>query len=121
MDKSLFRYIWAHSKRDQIFICFVVLLSQPFYFVSLDLPRQIVNQAIQGEAVREGNATATFLKLGINLPNWLGGGSFPIFEGFQLGRLGLLLGLSTLFLFFVVINNGFKYWVNISKGILGER
>lgn len=121
MDKSLFRYIWAHSKRDQLFICFVVLLSQPFYFISLDLPRQIVNQAIQGEAFRDGNATAPFLKLGLDLPNWLGGGSFQIFEGFQLGRLGLLLGLSTLFLFFVVVNNGFKYWVNISKGVLGER
>lgn len=121
MDKSLFRYIWTHSRRDQLFICFVVLLSQPFYFVSLDLPRQIVNQAIQGEAFREGNVTAPFLKLGIDLPNWLGGGSFQIFEGFELGRLGLLLGLSTLFLFFVVVNNGFKYWVNVSKGVLGER
>ncbi len=121
MDKSLFRYIWTHSKRDQLFICFVVLLSQPFYFVSLDLPRQIVNQAIQGEAFREGNATAPFLKFSIDLPQWLGGGSFQIFEGFELGRLGLLLGLSTLFLFFVVVNNGFKYWVNVSKGVLGER
>src|SRR3712207_8421060 len=58
MEKNLFRYIWAHSRRDQLFVCFVVLLSQPFYFVSLDLPRQIVNQAIQGEAFKDGNVTA---------------------------------------------------------------
>ncbi|MDF2973593.1 MAG: multidrug transporter ATP-binding protein, partial [Microvirga sp.] len=38
-------------------ICAVVLASLPFYFMSLDLPRQIVNQAIQGEAFREGNPT----------------------------------------------------------------
>ena len=54
MEKSLFRYIWTHSKRDQILVCAVVLVSQPFYFASLDLPRQIVNQAIQGEAFGTG-------------------------------------------------------------------
>ncbi len=121
MDKSLFRYIWKHSKRDQLIVCAVVLASQPFYFMSLDLPRQIVNEAIQGEAFRDGNTTAPFLKLGIDLPSWLGGGSFQIFDGFQLSRVGLLFGLSTLFLFFVIINGGFKYWINVAKGILGER
>lgn len=121
MEKSLFRYIWTHSKRDQLFVCAVVLLSQPFYFVSLDLPRQIVNQAIQGEAFREGNTTAPFLRIEFDWPSWLGGGSVHLFDGFQLGRVGLLLGLSTLFLFFVIINNGFKYWINVAKGVLGER
>ncbi|MCB8820134.1 ABC transporter transmembrane domain-containing protein [Microvirga rosea] len=121
MEKSLFRYIWTHSKRDQLIVCAVVLASQPFYFASLDLPRQIVNQAIQGEAFREGQATAPFLKLDLHLPNWLGGQSFHIFDGFELGRIGLLLGLSCLFLFFVIINGAFKYWINVAKGILGER
>jgi putative ABC transport system ATP-binding protein len=121
MDKSLFRYIWKHSKRDQLIVCAVVVASQPFYFLSLDLPRQIVNQAIQGEAFRDGNTTAPFLHLGFTLPEWLGGQSIQIFEGFQLSRVGLLFGLSCLFLLFVIINGGFKYWVNVAKGILGER
>lgn len=121
MDKSLFRYIWKHSKRDQLIVCAVVLASQPFYFMSLDLPRQIVNEAIQGEAFREGNTTAPFLKLSFDLPSWLGGGSLQLFEGFQLSRIGLLFALSGLFLFFVIINGGFKYWINVAKGILGER
>jgi len=121
MEKSLFRYIWTHSKRDQLIVCAVVLASQPFYFASLDLPRQIVNQAIQGEAFREGQATAPFLKLDLHLPNWLGGQSFHIFDGFEVGRIGLLLGLSCLFLFFVIINGAFKYWINVAKGVLGER
>ena len=122
MEKSLFRYIWTHSKRDQLIVCAVVLASLPFYFMSLDLPRQIVNQAIQGEAFRDGNATAPFLNLSLEWPEWLGGGgSFEIFEGFQVGRVGLLFGLSSIFLLFVVINGGFKYWINVSKGILGER
>jgi putative ABC transport system ATP-binding protein len=121
MDKSLFRYIWTHSKRDQLIVCAVVLVSQPFYFMSLDLPRQIVNQAIQGEAFKDGNATAPFLKVGFDLPGWLGGGSWQLFEGFQVGRLGLLFGLSCLFLLFVIINGLFKYWINVAKGVLGER
>ena len=54
MDKSLFRYIWQHSKRDQLIICAVVLASLPFYFMSLDLPRRIVNEAIQGRRLRAG-------------------------------------------------------------------
>lgn len=121
MEKSLFRYIWTHSKRDQLIICAVVLASQPFYFLSLDLPRRIVNEAIQGEAFRAGNVTAPFLELGFDLPKWLGGGSLQVFDGFQVGRVGLLFGLSGLFLFFVIINGGFKYWINVAKGILGER
>ncbi len=121
MQKSLFRYIWTHSRRDQLLVCAVVLVSQPFYFMSLDLPRQIVNQAIQGEAFKDGNVTAPFLKLGFDLPDWLGGGSWQIFEGFEVGRLGLLFGLSGLFLLFVIINGLFKYWVNVAKGVLGER
>jgi putative ABC transport system ATP-binding protein len=121
MDQSLFRYIWKHSKRDQLIVCAVVLASQPFYFMSLDLPRQIVNQAIQGEAFRDGNITAPFLRLGFDLPNWLGGGSYRIFEGFQVSRVSLLFALSGLFLFFVIVNGGFKYWINVAKGILGER
>ncbi len=38
-----------------------------------------------------------------------------------MGRLELLLGLSLLFLLLVVINGGFKFWINLQKGILGER
>jgi putative ABC transport system ATP-binding protein len=55
LDRSLFRYIWRHSKRDQILICSVVLASLPLYFASLDLPRRIVNEAIQGHAFEHGN------------------------------------------------------------------
>ncbi|HEY8382825.1 MAG TPA: ABC transporter ATP-binding protein/permease [Microvirga sp.] len=122
MDRSLFRYIWTHSRRDQIIICLVVLASLPFYFASLDLPRRIVNEAIQGQSFRDGRMTAPFLNISIPWPSWLGGdGPIEIFEGFQLSRVGLLYGLSGVFLFFVLINGGFKYWINVAKGALGER
>jgi putative ABC transport system ATP-binding protein len=121
MDKSLFRYIWQHSRRDQLIVCAVVLASLPFYFASLDLPRRIVNEAIQGKAFDRGHATASFLKIAVDWPSWLGGGSVTLFDGFQVGRVELLFGLSGIFLFFVIVNGAFKYWINIAKGVLGER
>jgi putative ABC transport system ATP-binding protein len=121
MEKSLFRYIWRHSKRDQLIVFAVVLASLPFYFASLDLPRRIVNEAIQGKSFAQGNETAPFLQLSLGLPDWLGGAHVSIFGGFQVDRLTLLYGLSGLFLFFVLINGIFKYWINVAKGALGER
>jgi putative ABC transport system ATP-binding protein len=121
MDKSLFRYIWRHSKRDQLIIFAVVIASLPFYFASLDLPRRIVNEAIQGKSFAKGNETAPFLQIAFTLPDWLGGAAFNLFEGFPVDRLSLLYGLSGLFLFFVLVNGGFKYWINVAKGALGER
>jgi putative ABC transport system ATP-binding protein len=121
MEKSLFRYIWRHSKRDQLLIFAVVLASLPFYFASLDLPRRIVNEAIQGKSFAKGNETTPFLEIGFGLPEWLGGARISISDGFEVDRLTLLYGLSGLFLFFVLINGGFKYWINVAKGALGER
>jgi putative ABC transport system ATP-binding protein len=37
MEKNLFKYIWHHSRAEQIGILFLVLVSLPFYFLSLDL------------------------------------------------------------------------------------
>jgi putative ABC transport system ATP-binding protein len=121
MDKSLFRYIWRHSRRDQLIIFAVVLASLPFYFASLDLPRRIVNEAIQGRAFEKGQQTAPFLGVSVDLPQWLGGANLIRFEGFQADRLTLLFGLSGLFLLLVLINGAFKYWINLAKGALGER
>ena len=120
MDKSLFRYIWRHSKRDQLIICLVVFASLPFYFASLDLPKRIVNEAIQGRPFENGRTTARFLDLALPLPDWFGG-RVQLFEGFEVDRFTLLFGLSGLFLFFVLVNGAFKYWINVAKGALGER
>src|SRR5829696_3566103 len=121
MDKSLFRYIWRHSRREQLIILAVVLASLPFYFLSLDLPRKIVNEAIQGKAFESGSQTAPILDLTLSLPSFLGGGSYTVFEGFPVDRLTLLFGLSGLFLLLVLINGAFKYYINVAKGALGER
>lgn len=123
LEPRLFGYIWRYSRRDQLAICLVVLASLPFYFASLDLPRRIVNDAITGKAFQHGNATAPFLDVTFGLPTWLGGdgAGHRVFEGFQLGRSELLIGLSLVFLGLVLINGAFKFYINLTKGILGER
>ncbi|MFC6790324.1 ABC transporter transmembrane domain-containing protein [Methylobacterium komagatae] len=121
LEPRLFNYIWRHSKRDQIAICAVVLASLPFYFASLDLPKRIVNDAITGRAFSHGEETASFLEIKIDWPSFLGGGRTELFEGFHVDRLHLLLGLSLMFLGLVIVNGAFKFWINLQKGILGER
>ena len=43
MDRSLARYIWKHTWSHQLWILFIVAVSMIPYFMSFDLPKQIVN------------------------------------------------------------------------------
>jgi putative ABC transport system ATP-binding protein len=121
MEHNLFRYIWRNSWRDQSAILVVVAISYVFYFISLDLPKQIVNRAIQGEAFEGGRTTAPFMDFSIGPIGWLGLPRVTLFEGFQLDQLAYLVALSFSFLFFVVLNGWMKQLVNTEKGRLGER
>ncbi|MFC6655780.1 hypothetical protein ACFQEX_09770 [Roseibium salinum] len=49
MEKSLFSFIWKYSARQQIFILLVTVLSYPVVYVLLELPKLIVNDAVQGD------------------------------------------------------------------------
>lgn len=117
---GLFDYIWRNSRREQIKILCIVLLSLPFYYLSLDLPKYIISDALQGRAFENGQQTARLFHLALNLPGWLGGPRV-ISDGIWLDRLSYLFALSGLFLLLVLANGGFKYVVNIRKGALGER
>ncbi len=121
MEHSLFRYIWRNSWRDQSIILAIVGVAQIFYFISLDLPKQIVNRAIQGQAFPAGATTAPFLKIVVGPIDWLGTPAFTLFPGFELERLPYLVALCFSFLFFVVLNGWLKQLVNTEKGRLGER
>jgi putative ABC transport system ATP-binding protein len=121
LDTNIFRYVWRHSRGEQIRILLLILASMPFYFLSLDIPKTIVNDALQGRAFRDGRATARFFEWTIELPQFLGGHKLAILPGFDLDRVSFLMALSGLFLLLVVINGAFKYVINIRKGILGER
>ncbi|HET6622210.1 MAG TPA: ABC transporter transmembrane domain-containing protein [Dongiaceae bacterium] len=121
MERNLFRYIWRNSWRDQSVILVVVAISYVFYFASLNLPKTIVNQAIQGEAFEGGRTTASFLDLTIGPIGWLDFPEVTLFQGFQLDKIAYLVALCFSFLFFVVVNGWIKQVVNTEKGRLGER
>ena len=121
MEPNLFRYIWQKSRGEQITVLLIILVSIPFNWASFDVPKRIVNDAIQGGAFKDGRTTTTLMDFTLHLPAWLGGASFKLFDGIQVGQLGLLAGLSSYFLLLVLINGGFKYVINVRKGILGER
>ena len=118
MEPVLSRYIWRHTHRQQIFIlCFVALSMVP-YFMSFNLPKQIVNGPIQGTGFETVDATQVFMRLSVNLP---GLGDVLLFPGIPLDRLSMLFALSGVFLALVIVNGLFKYFINTYKGRLGER
>ena len=123
METNLFKYIWQHSKGEQLVVLFVVLASLPFYFMSLNLPKDITNQAIQGLAFEE-SSTATFLSFDLGLPEWVGGtpeDTITLFGGFEMERMPFLFALSFSFLALVMVNGLFKFTINTMKGRMGER
>lgn len=97
MERTLFGFIWRYSKRQQLVILAMTVISFPILYMTLELPKMIVNDAISGT-----NFPKTFL-------------------GVQLGQIGYLIALCLVFLALVVLNNIIKYVLNIYKGIAGER
>ena len=121
MDQSIFKYTWRHTRKEQIWLLTVVLLSQPFYFLSLELPKRIINGPIEGSGFSGPTDTEPAMQIGLSLPEWLGGGGFEVFQGFEFDRVSMLIYLCSLFLGFVLINGLFKYYISTYKGRVGER
>ena len=63
MERSLFGFIIRYSKRDQLRIVPFVLMTMVVYYASLDLPKTIINEAIQGRSFPDGAQSARFLWL----------------------------------------------------------
>jgi putative ABC transport system ATP-binding protein len=102
LERSLFGFIIRYSKRDQLMIVPLVLATMVVYYLSLDLPKTIINEAIQGGRFPQPGATAGFL-------------------GLQLGRIEYLFALSLVFLGLIVLNGWLKFRINTMKGWMGER
>ncbi len=120
LDKNLLRYVWRHTRSEQIWILFVILASMPTYFLVLDLPVRIINQPIQGVGFETVGATKNLFGISLPLPEFLGG-TIQIFEGFEFTRWPFLIALSCTFLALVCVNGLFKFYINTYKGRLGER
>jgi putative ABC transport system ATP-binding protein len=97
LDSSIYGYILHHSLREQIYLVVVTLVSFPFLYYSLDLPKLIVNRAISGK-------------------------DFPQkFMGWDFDQIPYLLVLCCIFFVLVLINGWFKLHLNVRKGQVGER
>jgi putative ABC transport system ATP-binding protein len=97
LEPSIYGFILRYSWREQIYVVAMTLLSFPFFYYSLELPKIIINRAISGK-------------------------HFPQhFFGLELDRIPYLVVLCGIFLALVLINGWFKLHVNVRKGQLGER
>src|SRR5689334_2281042 len=114
MEKSLGSYIWKHTKKQQLWILLVVAVSMIPYFMSFDLPKQIVNGPIQGKGFKDG-ATQTFFHIAFDIP---GLGNVTLIPGIELDRMSMLFALSGVFLLLVIVNGLFKFYINTYKGKL---
>jgi putative ABC transport system ATP-binding protein len=118
MEKSLLRYIWTHTRKQQLWILIIVAVSMVPYFLSLNLPKDIVNGPIQGQGFEVPGAKQNFLPISFDIP---GLGHVELFQGIPLDRFWTLMALSLVFLLLVIINGLFKLYINTYKGRLGER
>lgn len=97
MDNKFFSFVWRHSKRDQLIIVALTVISFPLVYISLEIPKIIINEAISGT-------------------------DFPkeIF-GLELEQIPYLLVLCFIFLGLVIAINGIKWLMNVQIGMTGER
>ena len=121
MERGLFGFILKYSRREQLLIVPLVVLSMLFYYATLDLPKTIINQPIQGKGFPNPESTVAFLRIGFKLPDFLGGQAVHVFEGFELERTAYLLALTFSFLAFIVVGGLIKFQINTMKGWMGER
>jgi putative ABC transport system ATP-binding protein len=121
MERNLFTYSWRRTRLQQIWILLVILLSMPPSFALLDLPKLIVNGPIQGRGFEHG-ATERFFAFSIPVPSVISSNNqLQLTRGFEFNRTTALFVLSGLFLFLVIVNGVFKYYINTYKGRLGEQ
>src|SRR5215470_11569978 len=120
---TLYKYIWQHSRREQIALLMIALAAQPFYFLTLTLPKLIVNGPIQGKGFETPGATQPFLRIALEFPDavaaWIGR-QWVLFEGFALQQVPYLVALCLAFLALVGFNGFLKFLINTMKGRLGE-
>ena len=99
MESTLFQFVFRYSMHQQLRLLLLTLIAFPFLYLSLELPKTIINEAIGGS----------------DFPH-----EIPFLE-ISLTQVEYLFLLSGLFLSLVFVNGGFKYVINVYGGIVGER
>ena len=98
LERSIFRFIMKYSKRQQLVVLALTVVSWPIIYLTLELPKAIIDEAIGAEA---GWARAVL--------------------GPEMEQIAFLMALSFGFLFFVILSGGVKYVLNVYAGRLGEQ
>ncbi|MCW5730617.1 MAG: ATP-binding cassette domain-containing protein [Alphaproteobacteria bacterium] len=99
MEKSIYTFIIKYSLRQQIILTVLSFASFVPYYYYLTMPKTIVNQGISGKDI-----------------------TFPYnLLGQELSQTTYLLMLTAAFLGLVIVQQCFKYSINVYQGISGER
>nr|WP_290559472.1 ABC transporter transmembrane domain-containing protein [Aestuariivita sp.] len=97
IERTLFSFIWKYSKRDQLVLLAVTTTLFPLLYLTLELPKRIINDAI-------------------------GAGRSPVeFMGYTVDQVTLLVMLCGAFLLAVLVHGLLKMRINTMKGVLAER
>ena len=117
MEKTIFGYVWRFSRQQQINMTLMSAASLPFLYLFYEVPKTIINEAIQGIGVEYPLNMAEKLRVSVF------GLEVPLLGPFELtiDQTPYLYILCVLFLILVGINQGFKYIINVYKGLTGER
>ncbi len=97
IEKTLFQFIWKYSKRDQMVLLAFTTALFPFLYLTLELPKRIINDAIGAQTSRID------------------------FLGFEMTQIGFLSLLCAFFLLSVLTHGLLKMRINTMKGVLSER
>ncbi len=97
METNLVKYIWKYSRKQQLVVVAATMLSFPILYLTLELPKIIINDALSGVSAQK------------NLFGW------------QLSPVVFLTVLCVSLLVLVIGNGIIKMRLNTYKGVLGER
>ena len=97
IEPSLFAFIWKYSKRDQLILLVITLALFPLLYLTLELPKRIINDAI--------GASSSLIQA----------------FGFEFTQITYLMLLCGAFLLAVIAHGLMKMRINTMKGVLAER
>jgi ABC-type multidrug transport system fused ATPase/permease subunit len=101
MERNIYKFIFKYSIRQQVALTVLSIASFVPYYYYLQMPKTIVNQGISGKK--------------IEFPYDLLG------TGIEVDQAAYLIILCFVFLALVLVQQGFKYAINVFQGVSGER
>ncbi|MFN9975797.1 MAG: hypothetical protein ACK58T_38485, partial [Phycisphaerae bacterium] len=100
MEKTVHRFVLRHGRAETAWIVALTLASLPIYYLSLDIPKTIINKAIIGKGMTwpaEVFIGIPCTPIGISIPS---------------SQVGYLFFFCGFFLLAVLLNGGLKQYIN---------